>query len=280
MRLAVASGKGGTGKTSIAASLLLARPHILALDLDVEEPNLHILLGGDPPSVEKVTMPVAKITGSKCISCGECARRCAYGSIAWLGGGIPVINESLCRGCGLCVMVCPSGAIYEVDRPAGEIRSGLCGPIACMEGRLEVGSVSTVHVIEETIKKAETMGYEHWLMDCSPGTSCPVAASLRHADAAILVTEPTLFGKSDLEGMLELTADMKVPSALVVNKTGVGNTWPHDLIKRFNVEVLASYPFSRSAAEKGARGESPFRTDPEWAEITRSLWSEIERRFS
>lgn len=280
MRLAVASGKGGTGKTSIAASLLLARPHILALDLDVEEPNLHILLGGSPDHRETVSMPVAKIDGSKCRSCGECARQCAYGSIAWLGGGIPVISESLCRGCGLCPMVCPTGAIYEVDRPVGEIRSGLCGAVTCVEGRLRVGSVSTVFLIEETIKKAETMGFDHWLMDCPPGTACPVAASLRHADAAILVTEPTLFGRSDLEGMLELAADMKVPSALVINRTGVGDAWPYDLAKRFNVEVLAHYPFSRSAAEKGARGESPFATDPEWAEITLSLWSEIERIFS
>ncbi|MGI6783516.1 MAG: 4Fe-4S binding protein [Aminivibrio sp.] len=280
MRLAIAGGKGGTGKTSIAASLLLARPQTLALDLDVEEPNLHILLGGAPGRTETVSMPVAKIESAKCISCGECARQCAYGSIAWLGGGVPVINESLCRGCGLCYRVCPTGAIYEADRPAGEIRSGKCGPVACLEGRLRVGSVSTVFLIEETIKKAETMGYDQWLMDCPPGTSCPVAASLRHADAAILVTEPTLFGRSDLEGMLELAADMKVPAALVINKTGVGDTWPDDLIKRFNAEVLASYPFSRASAEMGARGKSPFDTDPRWAETTRSLWAGIEREFS
>jgi MinD superfamily P-loop ATPase len=280
MKIAVASGKGGTGKTSISASLLLARPQTLAIDLDVEEPNLSILLGSFKGRVMPVTMPIARIKGSKCISCGKCSEACVYGAIAWLGGGIPVINESLCRGCGLCPRVCPPEAIYEVDQVVGEIRSGICEGISFLEGRLRVGSVNTVRVIEETVKKAQSFNETDWLMDCPPGTACPVAASLRHADMALLVTEPTPFGRSDLEGMLEMTADMRIPTALVINKTGMGVVSLDDLCRRFNVDVFASYPFSRSAAESGARGESPFKNDAGWAETTRSLWSEIERRFS
>jgi len=280
MKIAVASGKGGTGKTSISASLLLARPNVLAIDLDVEEPNLNILLGGFEGHVMAVTMPIVRIEGRKCISCGKCSEACVYGAIAWLGGGIPVINESLCRGCGLCPRVCPPEAIYEVDHRVGEIRSGTCGGISFLEGRLQVGSVNTVRVIEETVKKAESFDETDWLMDCPPGTACPVAASLRHADMALLVTEPTPFGRSDLEGMLEMTADMRIPTALVINKTGMGEVLFDDLCRRFNVDTLASYPFSRSAAKSGALGESPFKTDAEWAKTTRYLWSEIERRFS
>ncbi|TDY59510.1 MinD superfamily P-loop ATPase [Aminivibrio pyruvatiphilus] len=280
MKIAVASGKGGTGKTSISASLVLARPRVLAIDLDVEEPNLSILLGCAETEALSVTMPSAKIDGSACISCGTCAKACVYGAIAWLGGGIPVINGSLCRGCGLCSRVCPPGAIFEEEQAVGEVRSGKCGGISFLEGRLRVGSVNTVHVIGETVKKAETLGASDWVMDCPPGTACPVAASLRHADMALLVTEPTPFGRSDLEGMLELTADMRIPSALVINKTGIGNVPLEDLCRRFGTEILARFPFSRSAAECGARGESPFKTDAGWAETTRSLWSEIERRFS
>lgn len=280
MKIAVASGKGGTGKTSISASLLLARPETLAIDLDVEEPNLSILLGGAEWKILPVAMPVAKIDDSKCISCGRCAEACVFGAIAWLGKGVPVISGSLCRGCGLCPRVCPAQAIYEVDQAVGEIRSGNCGGISFLEGRLRVGSVSTVHVIEETVRKAEAMNAPNWLMDCPPGTACPVAASLRHADLALLVTEPTPFGRSDLEGMLELTAAMNIPTALVINKTGIGDVSIDDLCRRYNVDVIARYPFSRSAAESGARGISPFTTDAVWAGITRSLWSEIERRFS
>ncbi|MGI6792454.1 4Fe-4S dicluster-binding protein [Aminivibrio sp.] len=280
MKIAVASGKGGTGKTSISASLLLARPDTLAIDLDVEEPNLNILLGSFDGCVMPVTMPIARIEGSKCISCRKCAEACVYGAIAWLGAGVPVINESLCRGCGLCPRVCPPEAIYEEDQVVGEIRSGICGGISFLEGRLRVGSVNTVRVIEETVKKAQSFNETDWLMDCPPGTACPVAASLRHADMALLVTEPTPFGRSDLEGMLEMTADMRIPTALVVNKTGIGDILIDDLCRRFNADIIARYPFSRSAAESGARGESPFKTDAGWAETTRSLWSDIERRFS
>ena len=280
MRIAVASGKGGTGKTSISASLVLARPENLALDLDVEEPNLSILLGAFEGGVLPVTMPIARIEGSKCVECGKCARSCVFGAIAWMGAGFPVINDSLCRGCGLCSRVCPTEAIYEEDQTVGEVRSGTCGGIPFLEGRLRVGSVSTVRVIEETVKKAKAFNRPGWVMDCPPGTACPVAASLRHADMALLVTEPTPFGRSDLEGMLELTAGMQIPTALVINKTGIGDLSLDDLCKKFGVEVLARYPFSRSAAECGARGESPFKIDAGWAEITRTLWSRIERRFS
>jgi len=279
MKIAVASGKGGTGKTSISASLLLARPDTLAIDLDVEEPNLSILLGSFEGRVIPVTMPIARIKRSKCSSCGKCAEACVYGAIAWLGAGVPVINESLCRGCGLCPRVCPPEALYEEDQVVGEIRSGTCGGISFLEGRLRVGSVNTVRVIEETVKKARSFDETNWLMDCPPGTACPVAASLRHADMALLVTEPTPFGRSDLEGMLEMTADMRIPTALVINKTGMGNIVIDDLCMRFSVDILARYPFSRSAAKSGARGESPFKTDAGWAETTRFLWSEIERRF-
>lgn len=280
MKIAVASGKGGTGKTSISASLVLARPDILAVDLDVEEPNLGILLGSSGSSKQTVTVPLAKPDEVKCIRCGRCAESCAFGAIAWFEGRIPLISESLCRGCGLCPRVCPSGAIYEEPRTVGEIRTSTCGITDLVEGRLRVGSVNTVHVIEETIRAAKSFCRSEWVMDCPPGTACPVAAALRHADAALLVTEPTLFGRSDLEGMLELTAAMNIPTGLVVNKTGIGDVPLDELCSRFNTEVLARYPFSLSAAESGARGVSPFRSDARWAAVTYSLWQSAERRFS
>ncbi len=146
--------QGRHGKTSISASLFAARPDTLAIDLDVEEPNLSILLRSFEGQMMPVTMPIARIEGSRCISCGKCAEACVYGAIAWLGVGVPVtINESLCRGCGLCPRVCPAKTIYEEDQVVGEIRSGICAGISFLEGRLQVGSVNTVRVIEKRLKR-------------------------------------------------------------------------------------------------------------------------------
>jgi len=124
------------------------------------------------------------------------------------------------------------------------------------------------------------MNVPDWIMDASPGTSCPVAAALRAADAAILAAEPTPFGLSDLEGVLEVVADMKLPAGIVVNKTGIGDRSLDGLCARFSVEVLARYPFSRSVAESGARGICPYLADATWRWKTDTLWRSIERRFS
>lgn len=280
MKIAVASGKGGTGKTSVSASLVLARPGTIALDLDVEEPNLGILLGVPEGQVRPVTHPVAVISEEACSRCGLCASSCAYGAIGWFGSGIPLITESLCRGCGLCPRLCPAGAIFEEERAVGEIRLGRAGGAPFVEGRLRVGSVNTVQIIHEAVKAAASFSSDAWVMDCSPGSACPVSAAFRSADLALLVTEPTPFGRSDLEGVLELASDMKIPTALVINKTGTGDTTFADLCARFSAKVLARYPFSRSVAESGARGECPFLTDEQWAETTRSLWRRLEEEFS
>ncbi len=280
MKIAVASGKGGTGKTSVASSLFLARPGTLGLDLDVEEPNLGILLGYPEMEVRPVYLPVAVIDDNICTGCGLCARECAYGAIAWFGSGTPVINETLCRGCGLCPLICPVKAIREDKREVGEVMVGSAEGAPFIEGRLRVGSINSVQVIDAAIREASAFENPDWVIDCAPGAACPVAAALRAADLALLVTEPTPFGRSDLEGLLELTAEMGIPAALVINKTGMGEASFDDLCERYGVEILARYPFSRSLAESGARGECPYRADPSWARTTDALWKTIEGRLS
>ncbi len=280
MKIAVASGKGGAGKTSIAASLVLAKRGVLAMDLDVEEPNLGILLGCSPGESCPVHQPVAYVEPDLCSGCGRCAQACAYGAIAWFGSGLPVVNESLCHGCGVCPLVCPTGAMREREKVIGEIRSGFVEGAPFLEGRLEVGGVSTVRLIEATIQAGESLHADDWIMDAPPGASCPVSAVLRAADAAILVVEPTPFGLSDVAGVLEVVADMKKPAGIVANKTGMGDLSLDDLCRRFSVEVLARYPFTRSAAEAGARGVCPYRSEETWVWKTESLWRAIERRFS
>ena len=280
MKIAVASGKGGTGKTSVASSLFLARPGTLGLDLDVEEPNMGILLGSPEMEVRPVYLPVAVIDANICTRCGLCTRECAYGALAMFGTGAPVVNETLCRGCGLCPRICPVQAITEANRQVGEVMVGTADGSPFIEGRLKVGSINSVHVIESAVKEASAFDNSDWVIDCAPGAACPVAAALRAADLALLVTEPTPFGRSDLEGLLELTSEMGIPAALVINKTGMGDASFDDICERYGVEVLARYPFSRALAESGARGESPYRADVSWARTTDALWKTIEGRFS
>ncbi|MDI9369820.1 MAG: 4Fe-4S binding protein [Synergistaceae bacterium] len=280
MKIAVASGKGGAGKTSIAASLVLGRPGSLAMDLDVEEPNLGILLDFKGGSERPVLQPVASLDPDLCSGCGRCAQACEFGALAWFGSGLPVINEFLCHGCGVCPLVCPTGAMSERDREVGRIRSGTAAGGPFIEGRLKVGSVSTVHVIEETMRAAEEFGERYWIMDGPPGVSCPAATVLRAADAALMVAEPTPFGLSDLASVLEVASDLKKPAAVVVNKAGLGERPLDDLCRRFSVEVLESFPFSRAAAATGALGKCPYNTDADWAARTERLWREMERVFS
>lgn len=284
MKIAVASGKGGAGKTSIAASLLLGRPGSLAMDLDVEEPNLGILLGFDGGSAHPVLQPAAYIEPDLCSACGRCAQACEFGAIAWFGSGLPVINESLCHGCGACPLVCPTGAMKERDREVGEIRSGTASGAPFIEGRLKVGAVSTVYVIEQTMRAGEKLSVRDsvrdWVMDGPPGVSCPAASVLRAADVAIMVAEPTPFGLSDLASVLEVASDLRKPAAIVVNKAGLGNRPLDDLCRRFSVEVLERFPFTRSVAETGALGKCPYSTDADWAARTDRLWRAIERVFS
>ena len=280
MKIAVASGKGGTGKTSIASSLFLARQSTLGIDLDVEEPNMGILLGSPEMEVRPVHLPVAVIDGDICTGCGLCARECAYGALAWFGSGTPMVNDTLCRGCGLCPLICPVKAIGEENRQVGEVMVGTVEGAPFIEGRLKVGSINSVHVIESAVKEASAFKNSDWVMDCAPGAACPVAAALRAADLALLVTEPTPFGLSDLEGLLQLTSEMGIPAALVINKTGMGDVSFDDICERYGVEIFARYPFSRSLAESGARGESPYRADASWALTTDVLWKSLERRLS
>jgi MinD superfamily P-loop ATPase len=280
MKIAVASGKGGAGKTSIAASLVLGRPGSLAMDLDVEEPNLGILLGFEGGTTRPVLQPVAFLEPDLCSACGRCAQVCEFGAIAWFGSGLPVVTESLCHGCGACPLVCPTGAMRERDREVGTIRSGTAAGGPFIEGRLRVGSVSTVRVIDETIRAGTEFKAHDWIMDGPPGVSCPAATVLRAADAALMVAEPTPFGLSDLASVLEVASDLKKPTAIVVNKAGLGERPLDDLCRRFSVKVLESFPFTRSAAEAGALGRCPCGTDADWAARTGRLWRAIERTFS
>jgi MinD superfamily P-loop ATPase len=275
MKIAVASGKGGTGKTCVAASLALSASDILAVDLDVEEPNLALLFGATPLESMLVTRPRPHVDENRCTGCGLCARECRFGAVNVFGRKV-LFSHELCHGCGLCMHLCPTGAIFEEERPVGEMRRYRCDGVELLEGRLWTGQMNPVPVIESTLDAAEAFeGDAVW--DCPPGTSCSMVAAVRRADAVILVTEPTPFGAADLELALQVLQKMGKKASVVINRCDLGEADIDGLCGRYDAPVAARLPFSREVASRYASGEAPARSDPLWQEAMKTLWAKIGR---
>jgi len=270
LTVAIASGKGGTGKSCVAASLLVTVPGLLGADVDVEEPNLALLLGAEAVSSSLVEIPWPVIDDALCDRCGECVRNCRFGALLMFGGEAPVPND-LCHGCGVCSMVCPRKAITEVGRPVGEVRLCRRGDLRLYEGRLRVGMPNPVPVIDAALKAALAEGRD-LVIDSPPGTSCPMVSAVREADVVVLVTEPTPFGYADLDLALQVIHELGKPAMAVVNRCDMGDADIEGLAERYGVPVTARLPFSRAVAESYAVGNPPAATDALWKDAMVTLW--------
>jgi len=253
MIVAVASGKGGTGKTTV--SLNLARvlgSCVQLLDCDVEEPNDHLFLAGAVVEQETVSIPVPQVDESLCDGCGECSRFCQYHAIVSLKTA-PLVFAELCHGCGGCMEVCPRHAIREVQRRIGDLEIRQAGLITLIQGRLDVGVATAPPLIRAV--KARLQNGTPAILDAPPGTSCPVIVALRGADFVILVTEPTPFGLHDLTLAVEMTRELGIPFGVVVNRVGVGDDRVHALCGRQAIPILAEIPDDPRIAAAYSRGE-------------------------
>lgn len=275
LTLAVASGKGGTGKSSVSASLAVSVEGLLAVDADVEEPNLGLLLDAEPMESALVSLRIPAIDGGRCTRCGECVSACMFGALTMFGGSPPQVND-LCHGCGLCSMVCPAGAISETDKPIGEIRHCRTTRGEIYEGRLHVGMPNPVPVIEQLVRTVQDLNV-HKVIDCAPGNACPMVAGVRHADAVLLVTEPTPFGAADLDLALQAVVNLGKPVGVLVNRADLAAADIEGLASRYGAPVLAKLPFSRNIAEAYAEGTPPALADPLWARELRKIWDYFER---
>lgn len=275
--LAVASGKGGTGKSCVAASLMTTITGITGADADVEEPNLAILLGAEPYASSLVGTQVPVIDSNICDRCGECVKGCRFSALNMFGDNFPSPND-LCHSCGVCSMVCPLNAITEREKPIGEIRLCRGNGMNLFEGRLLVGMPNPVPVINATIEAAMLEGRD-LVIDCPPGTSCPMVAAVRKADMILLVTEPTPFGEADLDLALQVVRDLGKPASIVINRADLGGSDIDSLAGRYKVPIAARLPFSRTIAESYARGNPPSSMDTQWREAMLSIWSDAERMF-
>jgi MinD superfamily P-loop ATPase len=267
--LAVASGKGGTGKTSVSASLALSWPGpVCAVDLDVEEPNLNLLLQVPEEAGETAYMEVPEADEDKCTACGACAQICQFKAISLLGQVLLTFPE-MCHGCGGCLAVCPEGALAPGRRELGRVSWGRSGDLAWYQGSLRVSEAMSPPLMRRVMDRLEADGAlaGDVVIDAPPGVSCPAVTAVSQADAVLLVTEPTPFGLYDFRLAWEAFGGLDKPMAAVINRAGVGDREVYAFCRQEGIPILAEVPYDRAVAEAYSRGEPAARASRELGEL-------------
>jgi MinD superfamily P-loop ATPase len=274
MIVSVASGKGGTGKTSVAVNMALSVGNVQLLDCDVEEPNAHLLLHPNMQRTEPVYVLVPHINEELCYHCGECAKFCQLNALFSSPEKILFFPE-LCHSCGGCTLACPRQAITEEKRKLGALKFGAVGDVQLVYGELDVGEPMAVPLIKAVKKQIEDN--KNVIIDAPVGTSCPVIETVRKSDFCVLVAEPTPFGLHDLKITVQVLRKMGVPFAVVVNRAGIGDKKVYTYCKEENIPILLEIPFQRKIAELYSKGV-PFSLEmPEWKEKFQTLFSKIRK---
>ena len=281
MKIAIASGKGGTGKTMVTASLSASwgRP-VVAVDLDVEEPNLHLFLKPDITGSRDALMEVPQVDTSKCDHCRKCAEFCEYKAISVLGDVIMIFPE-MCHGCGGCLALCPTGALTPTHRKLGEVSWGTSGENRFLMGRLRVGEAMSpplIHQVMTELKRPEVSAdLTDVLLDAPPGVSCPAISAVIDSDFVVLVTEPTPFGVFDLRLAHQAFTTLGKPMGVVVNRAGVGNDEVYRFCSQAGLSILAEIPYDRAIAEAYAAGNVIARTSASMTALFQRLAETIRQ---
>jgi len=310
MVIAVASGKGGTGKTTIAINLALSLGNVHFLDCDVEEPNAHIFLKPEITHTEWVNIPVPNVNEDRCTYCGKCAEVCAYNAIAVIKEKVLLFSE-LCHGCGGCSLLCPEDAIEEIDRPIGILEKGKANSILFTHGKLNLGEALAVPLVRavkraspeinpknnqailnkqvtpspsplpcgeriEVRGKRKFLNYQVTIIDVPPGTSCPVIESVKRSDFCLLVTEPTPFGLNDLILAVETLKKLRIPFGVVINRADVGDKKTDEYCEREEIPILMRIPMDRDIAIAYSQGIPMIEAKPEYKKKFLNLYKKIE----
>lgn len=274
MQIAIASGKGGTGKTTLSIALAQAwNGPVQLIDCDAEEPNAALFLRLENRTEEAVCVPIPSVDLSRCTGCGQCSTICKFNALAVAGKTVLVFDD-LCHSCGGCARICPEHAITEQPHSVGKIVRGQSGNIQFTEGRLNVGHAMAPPVIRAVKKAADPK--LPVLIDCPPGTSCPMITAVKGSDFVILVTEPTPFGLHDLTLAVETVRLLNLPFGVVINRSDAGDNRVVTYCKKEHIRLLLQIPESRKIAEAYSRGESILAAAPELAAALRTLLKEIQ----
>jgi len=274
MIVAVASGKGGTGKTSVAVNMALSIDNAQLIDCDVEEPNAHLFLSPKISQTQAVTVTVPTVNEKLCDHCGKCAHFCQYNAL-FVGSDKVLVFSDLCHSCGGCALVCPKEAITEHQHKIGILKLGSTDDLELVYGELEVGEPMSVPVIREV--KRHIGKDKNVILDSPPGTSCPVIQTVKDSDFCILVTEPTPFGLHDLKIMIQVLENMRIPSGIVINRAGVGDNRVYEYCKEKSIPILLEIPYARKIAELYSRGIPFSQQMPEWKAKFQTLFNTVRK---
>ena len=284
MRIVVASGKGGTGKTTVATSLALVaaaeQESVRFMDCDVEAPNARLFLDPALDSRKNVGILIPEVNETTCTFCGKCAEVCQFHAIAVIGKKTLVFPE-LCHGCGSCTLVCPEHAISELLDVMGVLESGpTAHEIDFSQGVMNVGEPMAVPIIRELNKWKTDTNAKIEIRDSPPGASCPVVETIRGADFVLLVTEPTPFGLHDLKQVVEITRELGLPAGVVVNRDGIGNNAVQTYCDESGLPILMRIPIDWQIAEGTAQGHSLIEIKPELGPAFSKMLSQIVQQVA
>ena len=280
MNIAVASGKGGTGKTTVAVNLvaMLDAENVLLLDCDVEEPNAHLFLTPEIEEERPVRSFIPKVDSQACTHCGKCSDLCQFNAILTMKDNVLVFPE-LCHACLGCRRICPENAITDGEKEIGILSFGRRKQIRFISGRLRIGEAMSPPLIRKVKQAGLQKKSDVIIIDAPPGTSCPVIESVKDADFILLVTEPTPFGLNDLKLAVDMVKKLNIPFGVIVNRSTIGDRKTWEYCQDNQISILAEIPDDRKITEAYSRGERIIDVLPEYRILFRTLADKITKNI-
>lgn len=275
MKIAVLSGKGGTGKTFVSVNLASAAKEAFYADCDIEEPNGHLFFKPENIKKEDISVKIPHIDQEECDGCRECCSFCAYNALAFVGGKV-LLFDNLCHSCGGCKILCHNQAISEKDKRIGIVETGKSENVTVVTGHLNIGEASGIPIIKNIISKLPKETFS--VIDCPPGSACTVMESIQKADYCLLVAEPTLFGLHNMEMVFDLIKIFKKPYGVVINKYLFKNNPVKDFCLKNNIKILDEIAYDIKLGKFNSDGNIVVRNDSVYASRFEKLLNEIKGR--
>ena len=275
LKIAVLSGKGGTGKTLVSVNLAYTAKKALYLDCDVEEPNGHLFFKPDNLTKEDVSVKIPYVNDYLCNGCRKCVDFCKFNALAYINNKVKVFSE-VCHSCGGCMEICPESAISEINKSIGKIEKGNLEDVTVVSGILNTGEASGVPIIKAMIED-ENINEQVTIVDCPPGSACIVMESIKDADYCLLVAEPTLFGSHNLKMVYDLVRLFKKPFGVVLNKTQDGFNPSKEFCENNKIKILSEIPFDAELGKLNSDGKIVSKENRRYHDLFAKLLADITK---